>query len=191
MSINESTQRKRRTPPRRTVVKLIWLILANSQNVTCWCARLFLITVMSRLSVIVPFVPDFLGLTPFTDYLSASKLTKLGIERVQACTRYHFAFALCCHSNATRSSIANPPNSVQLQGHPYHSPHPGPCNSVGMRTRTDRQTHTDTRVTTIHSVPKQPLCFLVITSANEHQFFHCAIPQEIFYRSLTETSTSP
>ena len=37
---------------------------------------LFLITVMSRLSVIVPFVPDFfLGLTPFTDYLLTSKLT--------------------------------------------------------------------------------------------------------------------
>ena len=32
---------------------------------------------------------------------------------------------------------------------PYHSPklHPGPCNSVGMRPRTDRQTdrHTDAR----------------------------------------------
>jgi len=41
---------------------------------------------------------------------------------------------------------------------------------------------------------KQPLCFLVITSANEHrfsQFFHCEIPQEIFYRYFIETSTSP
>jgi len=32
--------------------------------------------------------------------------------------------------------------------------HPGPCNNVGMRprtdTQTDRQTHTQTRVTTIH-----------------------------------------
>jgi len=37
-------------------------------------------------------------------------------------------------------------------GQPYHSPklHPGPCNSVGIRPRTDRQTHTQTRVTTIH-----------------------------------------
>ena len=39
-------------------------------------------------------------------------------------------------------------------GSPYHSPklHPGPCNSVGIRPRIDRQTHTDTqtRVTTIH-----------------------------------------
>ena len=49
-------------------------------------------------------------------------------------------------------AIANPPNSAQLGGIPYHSPklHPGPCNSVGMRPRTDTQTDTQTRVTTIH-----------------------------------------
>ena len=29
---------------------------------------------------------------------------------------------LCCHSNATRAPIANPPNSAQLGGIPYHSP---------------------------------------------------------------------
>jgi len=53
----------------------------------------------------------------------------------------------CCHSNAARAPIANPPNSAQLV--PYHSAklHPGPCNSVGMRPRTDTQT----RVTTILS----------------------------------------
>ena len=65
-------------------------------------------------------------------------------------------FTLCCHSNTTRALIANPPNSAQLGGIPYHYPklHPGPCNSVGMRpwTDTETQTHTDTqmRVTTIH-----------------------------------------
>jgi len=65
-------------------------------------------------------------------------------------------FALCCHSNATRAPIANPPNSAQLGGIPYHYSklHPGPCSSVGMRPRTNRQTYrqTDTqmRVTTIH-----------------------------------------
>ena len=34
------------------------------------------------------------------------------------------------------------PNSAQLGGIPYHSPklYPGPCNSVGMRPRTDRHT---------------------------------------------------
>ena len=47
---------------------------------------------------------------------------KLGIERVQAHTRYNFAFTLCCHSNATCAPIENPPNSAQLGGIPYHSP---------------------------------------------------------------------
>jgi len=47
----------------------------------------------------------------------------------------------CCHSNATRAPIANPPNNAQLEGTPYHSSkfHPGPC----MRPRTDRQTQVD------------------------------------------------
>ena len=42
--------------------------------------------------------------------------------------------------------IANPPNSAQLGGSLYHAPklHPGPCSSVGVRPRTDRQTHTQT-----------------------------------------------
>jgi len=51
--------------------------------------------------------------------------------------------------DATRAPIANPPNNAQLGGIPYHSPklHPGPCNTVGMRPRRDRQTgrHTDAR----------------------------------------------
>jgi len=52
------------------------------------------------------------------------------------------AFPSCCHSNATCTPIANPPNSAQLGGISYHSAklHPGPCNSVGMRPRTDTQT---------------------------------------------------
>ena len=58
-------------------------------------------------------------------------------------------FELCCHSNATRTPIANPPNSAQAGGISYHSKlHPGPCNSVGMGLQTDTQT----RVTTIHLV---------------------------------------
>ena len=45
-------------------------------------------------------------------------------------------------SHATRARIANPPNSVQLGGSLYHAPKllPGPCNSVGIWPRTDRQT---------------------------------------------------
>ena len=52
-------------------------------------------------------------------------------------------FALCCHSNATRAPIANPPNSAQLGGSLYYPPklQPRPCSSVGVRPRTDRQTH--------------------------------------------------
>ena len=58
------------------------------------------------------------------------------------------AFPEYCRSNATRAAIANPPNSAQLGGIPYHSAklHSGPCNSVGMRLWTDTQTG----VTTIH-----------------------------------------
>ena len=33
----------------------------------------------------------------------------------------HFAFVLCCHSNKTCAPTANPPNSAQLEGIPYHS----------------------------------------------------------------------
>jgi len=52
-------------------------------------------------------------------------------------------YLLTFRIHATRALIANPPNSTQLRGIPYHSPklHPGLCSSVGMRPRTDRQTH--------------------------------------------------
>jgi len=76
-------------------------------------------------------------------------------ERVQS-NRWHLAFALCRHSNETRAPTANPPNSAQLWGTPYHSPKlhshtTGPCRSVGMWWGTeDRQTDRQTHVTTIH-----------------------------------------
>jgi len=61
----------------------------------------------------------------------------------RAHTPRKLGFALCCHSNATRAPIANPPNSAQLGGSLYHTAklHPGPCSSVGVRPRTDTQTH--------------------------------------------------
>jgi len=84
-----------------------------------------------------------------------------GIQRVQALADIS-RLGLCCHSNKTRASIANPLNSAQLGGTSYHSPnlHLGPCSSVGMwrwtdrYTDTHRQTHTDTetRVTNTHFV---------------------------------------
>jgi len=68
-----------------------------------------------------------------------------GPGRLPLASATHFR---CHHSNATHAPIANPPNSAQLGGIPYHSPklHPGPCNTVGMQLRTDTQT----LVTTIH-----------------------------------------
>ena len=70
-------------------------------------------------------------------------------------TRWHFAFAQCCHSNETRAPIANPPNSAQL-GAPLTilKLHLGPCSSVRMRRRTDRQTdrHRQTRTAHDHHI---------------------------------------
>jgi len=53
--------------------------------------------------------------------------------------------ALCCHSNESRATIANPPNSAQIEGTlPFQKLHPGPCSSVGMQRGTDRQTDRQT-----------------------------------------------
>ena len=61
--------------------------------------------------------------------------------RASTSTRWHFAFALCCHSNATRAPIANSPNSTQLGGIPYHSSklHPGLCGCGETATQTHRR----------------------------------------------------
>jgi len=66
---------------------------------------------------------------------------KVGIERLQALADISHS-ALCCHSNKTRTRIANPPNSAQLEGTPYDflKLHRGPCSSVGMRRGTDTNT---------------------------------------------------
>ena len=69
----------------------------------------------------------------------------------RAHTPRKLGFALCCHSKSTGAPIANPLNNAQLGCSLYHAPklHPGPS-SVGVRTRTHRQTDTQMRVTTIH-----------------------------------------
>jgi len=81
---------------------------------------------------------------------------KPGTERVQALADI-LRSALCCHSNETYAPIANPPNSAQLKGTPYHSPklHSGLYSSVGMRPGTDRQT-AQTALTTIHFASAMP-----------------------------------
>jgi len=52
---------------------------------------------------------------------SSESFLVLTRHRVSTSTRWHFAFALCCHSKETRAPIAKPPNSAQLGGTPYHS----------------------------------------------------------------------
>jgi len=39
-------------------------------------------------------------------------------HRASTSTRWHFAFALCCHSNETHAPIAKPTNSAKLEGTP-------------------------------------------------------------------------
>jgi len=60
--------------------------------------------------------------------------------RASTSTHWHFALAPCCHSNETRAPIANPPNSAQLGGTPYHSPKLQVVSACDGHT--DRQTHT-------------------------------------------------
>ena len=74
--------------------------------------------------------------------LTGDNNIKLYLQSASTSTRWHFAFGLL--SQQWKSApIANPPNSAQLGGNPYHSPklHLGHCSSVGMRWATDRQTH--------------------------------------------------
>jgi len=78
--------------------------------------------------------------------------------------------SIVLHSNATCAPIANPPNSAQLGGSLYHSPklHPGPCNSVGMRPRTDVQTDRQTdRETPIYTDARDHNTFLVVYDSRE------------------------
>jgi len=56
----------------------------------------------------------------------------------------HYAFALCCHSNATRAPIANLPNSAQLGASPTTPPsYVRVCAIVWAcdRGQTDKHTH--------------------------------------------------
>ena len=63
--------------------------------------------------------------------------------------------ALCCHSNETRASVANSPNSAQLEGTPYHCP-----SYIRLRTVVwefgEGQTDTQTSVTNIHFASATP-----------------------------------
>jgi len=107
-------------------------------------------------------------------------IDELGIERVQACTRWHFAFALCCHRNATRAMCTDCKSAhyCTTGGHllPLPKLHPGLCSSVGMRPRTDthtyRQTDRRTRMTTI--------CFASFTTHAKYRL--CPVSERLAKR---------
>ena len=78
--------------------------------------------------------------------LSHSSLNTNSIQtrnRANTSTHWHFAFALCFHSNETRVPVANSRNSAQLGGTPYYSPSYTRVRAVVWacgRRQTDRQT---------------------------------------------------
>jgi len=89
-------------------------------------------------------------------------MKKLGIERVQ-----HFTFALCCHSNATRAPIANPPNSAQPGASPMtSSSYIRVCAIVWAcgRGQADRRTH---RQTDTQTDPRDHNTFCVVYDSRE------------------------
>jgi len=67
-------------------------------------------------------------------------------HRATTSTRWHFTFAICCHSNATCAPICKSAQQCTTKGHPLPFPklHPGLCSSVGMRPWTDTQTDRQT-----------------------------------------------
>jgi len=81
--------------------------------------------------------------------VSVAAVVIITSHRASTSTRWHFAFALCCHGNETRAPIANPPNSAQLGGTSYHSPSYIQVRAV-VRECGEPQTQRQTRVTTIH-----------------------------------------
>jgi len=86
-----------------------------------------------------------------------ASLSKPDIERVQALADISRS-ALCCRSNETRAPSANPHNSAQLDGTPYHSSklHPGPCKIAWKCGEGQTHTDTQTRVNNIHFASATP-----------------------------------
>jgi len=113
-------------------------------------------------------MPERCGPQFFTDWPMKPAVTSTkaepGTELVQALADISRS-ALCRHSNETRAPIANPPNSAQLEGTPYHSSklHLGLCSSVGMWRGIDRQTDRQT-----HRQP-WPICTSLCYASREMQ----------------------
>jgi len=109
--------------------------------------------------------------------------------------RLELGFALCCHSNATRAPIANPPNGAQLGVSLYHAPklHPGPCSSVGVRPRTDRHTDRQTHrrawsqyILRHLRLTQNVIKVLVIVVSNDTEYnYHCRSKVLLLYDQLS------
>jgi len=89
-------------------------------------------------------------------------ITRPGTERVQSLADI-LRSALCCHSNETPTPIANPSNSAQLEGTPYHSPTyirvravVWECGEGHTDRHTDKHTDTQTAVINIHFASTMP-----------------------------------
>jgi len=69
------------------------------------------------------------------------------------------------HSNETRTPVAYPPSSAQLDSTPYHCPmlHPGPCSRVWMQRGTDKDIQTHRPPWPIYISPRLRLTRDVIT----------------------------
>jgi len=80
----------------------------------------------------------------------------------------YIGFALCCHSNATRAPIANPPNSAQLGGSLFYAPSYIRVRAVVWaygRAQTDRQTH---RHTHTHTDARDHNTFCVVYDSTQN-----------------------
>jgi len=91
-------------------------------------------------------------------------LKKPRIEKRQALADISRS-ALCCHSNETRTPIANQPNSVQLESTPIIPPTYTRVRAVVWECgdgQTDRQTHRHRRRVTIYISPRLRLTRSVI-----------------------------
>jgi len=127
------------------MVMCVWFL-------TCapFCASVLFVGLLITRNVLrLSWQVSFCRCGPTQPRVAAEMKASWTSHKASTSTCWCFAFGAMfsySHSNETHAPIANPPNSAQLEGTPYHSPelHPRPCSSVGMWWRTDRQTDTHT-----------------------------------------------
>jgi len=143
----------------RTFVNVALIVLLNLMQVR-WTSAQHLMSCSGRFGL------DCFSVINSTGSLNADNWqpSKPGIERVQALADISRS-ALCCHSNEIHAPIANPPNSAQLGGTPYHSSKVHPVRAVMWWT--DRQIHR--RPWPIYILPRLCLARNVIKLQNTRQ----------------------